>query len=120
MVRGDVEAQLIDDVVRIRFGALGRAEIPVALIDRLGTMQWKWWGGIGVRLGRKLVAYTLAWGPVAVIELSEPIDVRAPLRWTTPRIVIGVEDVDGFIHAVAHARAAAGAARELGATPPSR
>jgi hypothetical protein len=120
MVRGEVAAELTDDTVRIRFGALGRADIPVALIDRLGTMRWTWWGGIGVRLGRRLVAYTLAWGPVALIELAEPIDVKAPLRWRTPRIVLGVDDVDGFIHAVAHARAAAGAARELGPTLPSR
>ena len=103
MVRGEIAAEVGDGCVRIRLGLLGRAEIDVSTIARLSRMQWPWWGGIGARLGRKLVAYTLAWGEVALIELTEPIDARAPMRWRAERIIIGVADVGGFLDAIAEA-----------------
>ncbi len=107
MVRADASVEITGDLVRIRMGLLGRADVPVRSVERLSRMTWPWWGGIGVRLGRRLVAYTTAWGDAAVMELDHPIAVRAPLKWHTPRIVVGVEDVDGFLRAVAHARARA-------------
>lgn len=105
MVRGQVAAQVRDGHVSIRMGLLGRVEIDVARIASLSRMHWPWWGGLGARLGRKMVAYTSAWGPAAVIELVEPIDARAPLKWKATRVVIGVEDVDGFLDAIAAERA---------------
>ena len=104
MVRGDAAAEIEDGRVRVAMGWLGRAEIDAGNVARLSRMRWPWWGGIGVRLGRGMVAYTTAWGDAAVIELIEPISVRAPLRWTTARVIVGVVDVEGFLRAVAHAR----------------
>ncbi len=107
LVRGPVAAEVGDGTVRVRLGGLGRAEVPIGRIARLSRMAWPWWGGIGARLGRGLVAFTTAWGEVALIELTEPIDVRAPMRWRTRRVVVGVEDVDGFLRAIAREREAA-------------
>ena len=104
MVRIDPVAEISDGRVRVAMGWLGHAEIDAGNVARLSRMRWPWWGGIGVRIGRGMVAYTAAWGDAAVIELVEPIDVRAPLRWKTARVIVGVADVDGFLRAVAHAR----------------
>ena len=41
-----------------------------------------------------------------MIDLSEPIEVRAPLRWSTRRIAVRVVDPQAFILAVAHRRTA--------------
>lgn len=91
-------------MVQVRMGGLGGATIDVTNVASLSRMNWPWWGGLGARLGRKLVAFTTAWGTVAVIELVEPIQVRAPLRWTASRIVVSVDDLDGFLAAVAQER----------------
>ena len=104
MVRGEVVAEVGDGRVRVRLGLLGRVDIDVTTIARLSRMHWPWWGGLGARLGRKMVAYTLAWGDVAVIELAEPIDAKAPMKWRATRIIIAVEDVDGFVDAIARER----------------
>ena len=105
MVRQDLAVEISDGRVRVAMGWLGHAEIDAGNVARLSRMRWPWWGGIGVRLGRRMVAYTAAWGDAAVIELVEPINVRAPLRWKTARVIVGVLDVDDFLAAVAHARA---------------
>jgi hypothetical protein len=96
-----------DGEVRVRMGLHGRADIPVAVIDRVGTMRWPWWGGVGARIARGLVAFVGGPGPTVVIDLSEPVAVRAPLGWSTRRVGVGVEDADGFMAAVAEARRAA-------------
>lgn len=108
-VRGDVAVEVGDGAVRVRFGGLGRAEIAVTNVARLSRMTWPWWGGLGVRLGRRLVAFTTSWGEAAVIDLIEPIDVRAPLRWRTARVVVSPLDVDEFLDAVARERRTQGA-----------
>jgi len=104
MVRHDPAAEISDGRVRVAMGWLGHAEIDAGNVARLSRMRWPWWGGIGVRIGRGMVAYTAAWGDAAVIELVEPINVRAPLRWKTARVIVGVLDVDDFLREVAHAR----------------
>lgn len=90
--------------VAVRVGLLGRAEIPLDLIDRVSTMRWPWMGGVGVRISRGLVAFVPASGECVVIETAQPISVRAPLKWTTSRVAIAVEDVEGFAAAIAVAR----------------
>ena len=106
MAPGPWLAELDDETLSVGIGWLGRAEMPLRQIVRVSRLTWPWWAGIGVRLGRGLVAFVLSSGPTAVIELTEPIAVRAPLRWRTRRVVIGAEDVDGLIEAVAAARRA--------------
>jgi len=110
LTRGMIAAEVGDGAVRIRLGWLGRAELPVRDVARLSRMNWPWWGGIGARLGRGLVAFTTSWGEAALIEMTAPVDVRAPLRWRTRRVVISVEDVDGFLRAIAREQGAAEAA----------
>ena len=88
----------------LRMGILGRADVPVDRIASVGTMLWPWWAGLGVRIARGLVAFVGASGPAAVLELTEPTEVRAPLKWTATRIAVGAEDVEGLIAAIARAR----------------
>jgi hypothetical protein len=84
----------------VRVGWLGSAKVPLTQIDRIGTMRWPWWAGAGVRISKNLVAFVPSTGEVAVVGLSAPLAVRAPLKWTTGRLAIAVEDVEGFIAAV--------------------
>lgn len=98
-------AALIDgDRLVVRMGLLGGADVPLSLVASVGTMEWPWWGGVGVRIARGLVAFVGGSGPAAVIDLTEPVRVRAPLGWSTSRIAIGAEDVGGLVDAIAQAR----------------
>ncbi|WP_217921692.1 hypothetical protein [Miltoncostaea oceani] len=90
--------------VRVRMGLHGRADVPVARIDRVGTFDWPFWGGVGARITKGMVAFVGAPGSMVVLELAEPMKVRAPLSWTTARIGVGVEDPDAFMAEVAAAR----------------
>jgi hypothetical protein len=97
-------ATVDDEEVGIRMGWLGSGTVPIRLVDAVGRMEWPWWGGVGVRIARGLVAFVAGGGPAAVLDLSEPVKVRAPMRWETMRIAIGAEDVEGLIEAIASAR----------------
>lgn len=97
-------AEVDPDLVAVRMGLLGRADIPVAQIERVGTMEWPWWAGVGARIARGLVAFVGGSGTLVLIELSGPLRVRAPLGWTARTIAIGAEDVDGLIAAIVQAR----------------
>jgi hypothetical protein len=101
---GRPAAAIEDGRLVVRMGLLGRADIPLERIARIGTMHWPWWGGVGVRIARGLVAFVGASGPAAVLELTEPMAMRAPLKWSASRVAIGVEDVEGFVAAIAEAR----------------
>jgi hypothetical protein len=93
-----------ESMVSVRMGLAGRADIPVARIDRVGTMVWPKWGGFGARIARNLVAFVGHSGTLVLVELSEPLRVRAPLGWTASSIAIGAEDVEGLISAISEAR----------------
>jgi hypothetical protein len=100
-----------DGFVRVRMGLHGRADIPVSSIDRVGTMRWPWWAGVGARIARGMVAFVGGGGATVVIDLAEPLRVRAPLPWSAGRIGVGVEDPDGLMAAIAAVRGpAAGSA----------
>jgi hypothetical protein len=103
-------AEVGDGVVRVRMGLMGRAEIPVEKIASVGTMTWPWWGGVGARIARGMVAFLAASGAVVVLDLTEQVPVRAPLSWRARSIGVGVEDVGAFISAVAAEREATRAA----------
>ena len=105
LVRGDQHAEVGEGQVRLRYGNLGGFAIPIGSIDRLGRIRWPWWSGLGVRIGFKLVAYVGRSVDLALIELHEPAKVRMPFPWTTTRIAVGVEDIDGFLQIIATARA---------------
>jgi len=90
--------------VEIRLGVLGRADIPLGLVSRASTMNWPWFAGVGVRFGRGVVGFISKSGQAVVLELSEPVEVRAPLRWSTQRIAVRVEDPESFLVALAHRR----------------
>lgn len=98
-------AEVGDGRVVVHMGWLGHAEIPVEQIDRVGTMSWPWWGGVGARIARGLVAFVGAsGGTLVLLELSGPLRVRAPLGWTARTIAVGAEDVEGMVAAVTAAR----------------
>ena len=46
-----MEAEVGDEMVSIRMGWLGHAEIPLEHIARIDGYRWPWWGGYGVRIG---------------------------------------------------------------------
>ena len=94
--------------ISVRMGLLGRADIPIEHVASVGTMSWPWWGGVGARIARGLVAFVAASGTLVVLDLTEPVKVRAPLGWNARGIALGVEDVSGLITAVAEERGQAG------------
>lgn len=51
--------------------------------------------------GKGLVADIGQSGPAALLDLSEPIKVRMPLPWTSQRIAVAVEDLEGFLAGLA-------------------
>jgi len=93
--------------LEVRLGLLGRARVPVARIARISRMDWPWWGGAGVRIGRGHVAFAAAAGRAVVVELDEPVRVRAPLRWPTDRLVLVVDRPDDLVAVLAERRGAA-------------
>jgi len=97
---------LDDRHCEIRLGLMGRARIPLELIMRVSTIDWPWFGGIGVRIGRGVVGFVTKPGQAVVIDLSEPLEVRAPLRWHTERIAVRVGDPQAFMAALAARRRA--------------
>lgn len=99
-------AELDDEALSVRLGVLGNARIPVAGIRRVSTMDWPWWAGVGVRIGRGVVGFIPQSGIVVVIELDDAIEVRAPLRWSSRRIAVRVSDPQELILALAHRRTA--------------
>jgi hypothetical protein len=99
-------AEVGEGEVRVRMGLVGRADVPVGKIASIGTMTWPWWGGVGARIARGMVAFLGASGAVVVLDLTEQVPVRAPLSWRARSIGVGVEDVSGFITAVAAEREA--------------
>lgn len=99
--------ELTPDTLRVTVGVMGSARVPVAGIARISRMDWRPVWGLGVRIGRGLVAYVLRSGPSVLIELEEPISVRAPLPWRTQKVVVRVDDVDGLMAALAAARSEA-------------
>ncbi|HEX4931730.1 MAG TPA: hypothetical protein VFV33_01045 [Gemmatimonadaceae bacterium] len=100
-------AEVGEGEVRVRMGLIGRADVPVGRIASIGTMTWPWWGGVGARIARGMVAFLGASGAVVVLDLTEQVKVRAPLSWRARSIGVGVEDVSGFITAVVAEREAA-------------
>jgi hypothetical protein len=108
LAAGHPTATVDGERVSVRMGWLGRADVPVGLISAVGTMDWPWWFGVGVRIARGLVAFAGGPGPMAVLELSEPLPVRTPLSWQAHRIAIGAEDVEGLIAEIARVRAGGG------------
>lgn len=97
-------ARIDGDMLVVRMGLLGRADIPLEHISAIGRMRWPWWFGVGVRIARGLVAFAGGAGPVVVLDLSQPLRVRAPFGWTTSRIGLGVEDPDALIADLAATR----------------
>jgi hypothetical protein len=97
-------AELDGATLTIGMGAVGGGRIPVRLISGIGTMRWPWWGGVGVRIAQGLTAFAARSGPAVMIDLSEPVSVRAPLPWKTRRVAIVVDDIEGFTQAIVDAR----------------
>lgn len=108
LASGHPTATVDAERVSVRMGLLGRADVPVGTISAVGTMDWPWWYGVGVRIARGLVAFVGGSGPMVVLELSEPLGVRTPLPWQARRIAIGAEDVEGLIAEIARVRAGGG------------
>ncbi len=42
LVRGDQSVEVGDGRVRLRYGLLGRFDVPVGTIERLSRFRWPW------------------------------------------------------------------------------
>jgi hypothetical protein len=101
---GRLVAAIDGEHLTVRMGWLGAATVPLSQIDRIGTMRWPWWAGAGVRVSKNLVAFVPSTGRVALLELSAPVSVRAPMRWKVERLAIATQDLEEFIDEVAYRR----------------
>ncbi|MEQ8835121.1 MAG: hypothetical protein RIB67_11850 [Miltoncostaeaceae bacterium] len=108
------QVELDESRLRIGMGVLGAATVPLERIAAVGTMRWPWWGGLGVRIARGLTAFVGSSGTAVVLDLTEPLRVRAPLPWRTQKIAVSVEDPDALIEAIVDLRE--GQVRRMGAT----
>jgi hypothetical protein len=108
--------ELDGDVLRVRMGKLGSADIPAARIARLSRMIWPWWAGLGVRIAKRAVAFVAQSGTCVLIEFDGELEVRAPMGWRTRQVVVRVDDPDGLMAALHAARNRAMA--EPGEPPP--
>lgn len=97
---GDHFATVGDGAIDVKVGWLGRAHIPIGLVSRVSSMHWPWWGGVGVRIGKKLVGFVPSSGDAVVLDLSERIRVKAPFGWDTARVVVAVTEIERFAAAV--------------------
>ena len=85
----------------VRMGLLGRADVPVELIAAVGTMDWPWWVGVGVRIARGLVAFVGGPGRWRCWSSRSRWRCARRCRGRPSRIAIGAEDVEGLIAEIA-------------------
>ena len=102
---GPYEAEVTDDVVSVRIGWVGHAEVPIARIARVWTRKWPWWAGVGVRIAKGMVVFAPAPGEGVVLETDEPITVHCPMEWSTTRVLVVARDPAALAEAVAVRRA---------------
>ena len=57
-----------------------------------------------MRIGRGMVAFAATSGSAVVLELARPVGLRAPLPWSTERLVLVVDRPDHLAAAVAARR----------------
>lgn len=101
--RGDI-AEVTEDHVNVKMGWVGHAEIPIARITRVSAYRWPWYGGLGVRIAKGMVAFVPVPGEGTLIELDRKITVHAPASWETERVLVAVEDHAAFAEAIAARR----------------
>ena len=101
--RGDI-AEVTEDHVNVKMGWVGHAEIPIARITRVSAYRWPWYGGLGVRIAKGMVAFVPLPGVGTLIELDRKITVHAPASWETERVLVAVEDHAAFAEAIAARR----------------
>jgi hypothetical protein len=105
--RSDI-AEVTDDHVNVKMGWVGHAEIPIARITRVSAYRWPWYGGLGVRIAKGMVAFVPVPGEGTLIELDGKITVHAPASWETERVLVAVEDHAAFAEAIAARRMGSG------------
>ena len=104
---GPFEAEVADGTVGVRMGWVGHAEIPVERIARITSRRWPWWGGLGVRIAKGMVAFVPAPGDGVLLEFDGPVTVHAPMSWETDRVLVMAADPERFAAKVAAEREAA-------------
>ncbi len=105
--RSDI-AEVTDDHVNVKMGWVGHAEIPISRITRVSFHRWPWYGGLGVRIAKGMVAFVPVPGEGALIEVDGKITVHAPAAWETQRVLVAVEDPAAFAEAIAARRVESG------------
>ncbi len=101
-----MDATVDDTHVHVQMGWIGHADVPLDAIARISTYRWPWWGGYGARIARGMVAFVPTPGTATLLELTRDVTVHVPAHWDTRRVLVAVEDHQGFADAIAAARGA--------------
>ena len=77
----------------------GHADVPLDAIARISTYRWPWWGGYGARIAKGMVAFVPTPGTATLLELTRDVTVHVPAHWDTRRVLVAVQDHQGFADA---------------------
>ena len=88
--------------LRVCFGPLFDFRFPLEEVERAAPARWPFWAGIGPRGGfRGTVAFVGAYEKTVEVRFKERQRVRMIVPVPCQRLVLSLEDPEGFIAALA-------------------
>jgi hypothetical protein len=96
-------AEIDGSDLHIRMGIWFDATIPLAEIASVAPSDWPWWGGLGVKMIKEGVAVVGSTEGITAIRLKSPRHLRILVSVLSSRLLLSLEDRDGFIRALCEA-----------------
>jgi hypothetical protein len=88
--------------LRVCFGPLFDYRFPLEAVERVAPARWPFWAGIGPRVDfRGTVAFVGAYEKTVEVRFKERQRVRMIVPVPCQRLVLSLEDPEGFIAALA-------------------
>ena len=88
--------------LRVCFGPLFDYRFPLEAVERAAPARWPLWAGIGPRVDfRGMVAFVGAYEKTVEVRFKERQRVRMIVPVPCQRLVLSLEDPEGFIAALA-------------------
>ena len=88
--------------LRVCFGPLFDFRFPLEAVERAASARWPFWAGIGPRVDfRGTVAFVGAYEKTVEVRFKERQRVRMIVPVPCQRLVLSLEDPEGFIAALA-------------------